>query len=243
MMNNPKNTIKLKLLALFLFSFFAYSAQGQTTVKASDIMMALKQGEAVKYKDVTVTGILDFTFMDEKMTDLPRRRSWWKSGGDNTVNEVIESKLSFENVVFKDHVIAYYHDDRTEYTFTADFENNVNFKNCIFQRNSMFKYSEFEKAASFEGSSFEEESTFKYAEFSELADFANTKFDEDGIFKYTKFRRGVSFISARFEQSLDLKYTEVRGDFEIKDLYVRQDIDSKYTDINGKGFAKFTPRN
>lgn len=242
-MKNLRTSVKSRLLLLTVLSIFAFSAQAQTTVKASDIMEALKKGKEIKYENVTVTGVLDFTFMDEKLPDLPRRRSWWKSNGDNTVNELIESKISFENVTFKDHVIAYYHDDRSEYTFTADFENDVMFKNCSFQRDAMFKYSEFGRDASFEGSSFEEESTFKYAEFSEVANFTNTKFDEDAIFKYSKFRSGVSFASARFERSLDMKYTEVRGDFDVKDLYVRGDIDTKYTDINGRDFAKYMLKN
>jgi hypothetical protein len=242
-MKNLKKAISLKLLAVLFLSLYAVSANAQATVKAADIMLALKKGEAVKYENVTVTGVLDFTFMDEKLADLPKRRSWWRNGGDNTVNEVIESKITFENVIFKDHVIGYYHDDRSEYTFTADFENDVIFKKCTFEGNAMFKYSEFERQASFESSIFEEESTFKYAEFSETANFAQTKFEEDGVFKYTKFRRGVSFLSARFERSLDMKYTEVRGDFDIKDLYVRWDIDTKYTDINGKGFAKYMLKN
>lgn len=242
-MKNLKNSFGLSLFSFFLLSFGSFSSFAQTTVKATDIMMALKKGEAVKYENVTVSGVLDFTFMDEKLPDLPRRRSWWRNGGDNTVNEMIESKISFENVTFEDDVIAYYHDDRSEYTFTADFENDLVFKNCTFQRNAMFKYSEFERVASFQGSVFERESTFKYAEFSESADFSKTKFEEDGIFKYTKFRRGVSFIAARFERSLDMKYTEVRGDFEVSDLYVRSDIDTKYTDINGKGFAKYMLKN
>lgn len=242
-MKNLRTSLSSRLLLLTFLSVFAFSAHAQTTVKASDIMEAVKSGKEIKFENVTVTGVLDFTFMDEKLPDLPRRRSWWNNGGDNTVNEIIESKISFENVVFEDHVLAYFHDDRSEYTFTADFENDVLFKNCTFRRDAMFKYSEFERDASFEGSSFEEESTFKYAEFSEVANFANTKFDEDGVFKYSKFRRGVSFASARFERSLDMKYTEVRGDFDIKDLFVRWDIDTKYTDINGRGFAKYMLKN
>ena len=202
-------------------------------------MEAMRKGENISYENVTVTGVLDFTYMDEKKEDLPVRRRWWRNGGDNTVNEVIESKISFKNVTFEDDVLAYFHDDRSEYTFTADFENDVIFENCSFKRDAMFKYSEFERYASFEGSTFDDETTFKYAEFEEKVSFASTTFDEDAIFKYTKFRDGVSFEKARFERSLDMKYTKVRGDFDIKGLYVRWDINTKYTDINGRGFSKY----
>jgi hypothetical protein len=233
------NMARTGLFALLL-SIFVLSVQAQTkTVNASEIMDAIKKGKEVKYENVTVEGVLDFTFMDEKLPDLPTKRRWWRNGGDNTVNEVVESKITFVNVVFKDDVLAYYHDDRSEYTFTADFENDVTFRNCKFERNAMFKYSEFERYASFEGSEFTDDSTFKYAEFEEKVSFSSTKFEEDAVFKYTKFREGVSFEEARFERSLDMKYTEVRGDFDIKGFYVRWDINSKYTKINGRSFSKY----
>lgn len=232
------NLTRTGLFALAL-SLCAVVAQGQSkTVQASEIMDALKKGKEINYQNVTVEGVLDFTDMDQKMPDLPTKRRWWKNGGDNTVNQVIESKITFENVTFSDDVLAYFHDDRSEYTFTADFENDVTFKNCKFKRNAMFKYSEFERHVNFEGSEFSDDTTFKYAQFEEKVSFASTKFDEDAIFKYTKFREGVSFEDARFERSLDMKYTKVRGDFDTKGLYVRWDIDTKYTDINGRGFSK-----
>lgn len=231
-------------IALLFLGFLTESALGQsgTSVKASDIMDAMKDGKDISYENVTVTGTLDFTYMDDKSPDLPRQRRWWRNGGDNTVNEVIESKISFVNVTFEEDVIAYYHEDRSGYTFTADFENNVLFKNCNFKRDAMFKYSEFERDASFEGTSFLDETTFKYAQFEEKADFSNATFDEDAIFKYTKFRDGVSFTATRFERSLDMKYTKVRGDFETKDMFVKWDLDTKYTDINGRSFSKYMLR-
>ncbi len=234
-------TLAIATLVITIFSVDAFGQSG-TTVKAEDIMDAMKKGTDITYENVTVTGVLDFTYMDEKSPDLPRRRRWWRDGGDNTVNEVIESKISFVNVTFEEDVIAYYHEDRSGYTFTADFESDVKFENCNFKRDAMFKYSEFERDASFEGSTFDDETTFKYAQFEEKANFAKSTFDEDAIFKYTKFRDGVSFTGARFERSLDMKYTKVRGDFDVKDMYVRWDIDTKYTDINGRSFSKYMLR-
>lgn len=114
--------LRTTVLSFFLVASFSFSASAQQTVSASDIMLAIEKGQEVNYSNVTVTGLLDFTFMEEKEADLPRRRRWWRDGGDNTVNEDIESKITFTNVTFQDHVIAYYHNDRTEYTFTADFE-------------------------------------------------------------------------------------------------------------------------
>lgn len=238
-MKTQINSLRRAGMVMALLSIISFSAWSQTKVSAADIMKDMKSGKDITYENVTITGVLDFTYMEEKEEDLPVRRRWWRSGGSNVVNEVIESRISFVNVTFDDDVIAYFHNDRTEYTFTADFENDVVFKNCTFKRDAMFKYSQFERDASYEGSTFSRETTFKYAEFEEKALFAETKFEEDAIFKYTKFRDGVSFEQARFERSLDMKYTKVRGDFDVKGLYVRWDIDTKYTDINGRGFSKY----
>lgn len=234
--------LRTTLLSFFLIASISITAKAQQTVSASEIMEAVKKGEDVNYSNVTVTGVLDFTFMEEKEGDLPRRRSWWRGGGDNTVNEDIESRISFTNVTFQDHVIAYYHDKRTEYTFTADFEKEVTFKNCDFQRDAMFKYSTFERGASFSGAQFNGESTFKYAEFEEEGDFSNAFFDDDAIFKYTKFRSGASFNAAKFDRSLDMKYTKVRGDFDMKDMVVRWDMDTKYAEVNGRNLDRYKDR-
>jgi hypothetical protein len=211
----------------------------QQTVKASDIISAIKKGKDITYKDVTITGVLDLTFMNEKLPDLPKKRKWWKNGGSNTVKESIDSKISFVNCTFKDDVLAYIHDEDSGYTFIANFEDDVIFKNCRFKGDAMFKYSGFEGIADFSNATFEKSTTFKYADFDTKANFANTVFEEDAIFKYTEFKDGVSFNNARFKENLNIKYTQVNGDFDIKGMRVARDIDSKYTDINGKGLSNY----
>lgn len=234
-MNTQKTT---QLILLLCAMVFTTSLSAQNKVDATTIMEAIKSGETVKFENVTVTGVLDFTFMDDKIDDLPRR-SRWRRNGDNEVEEYIESKITFKNVVFEDDVLAYYHDKRSEYTFTADFEKAVTFENCDFRRNAMFKYSTFEEGAIFAGSSFNDENTFKYAEFEGTADFSNTYFDDDAIFKYTEFKDGASFKAAKFDRSLDMKYTKVRGDFDVKGMDVRWDINTKYTEVNGRSFNRY----
>ena len=233
-----KTQKSLQLMLLLCAMVFTTSLKAQNTVKATDIMEAIKNGEEVSYQNVVVIGVLDFTFMDEKMDELPSRSRWWRNG-DNEVEEYIESKISFKNVVFEEDVLAYYHDKRSGYTFTADFEKSVTFENCDFKRNAMFKYSTFEEGASFAGTKFNDENTFKYAQFEEMADFSNAYFDDDAIFKYSKFRDGVSFNGAQFDRSVDMKYTQVRGDFDVKDMDVRWDIITKYAEINGRSFSRY----
>ena len=228
---------------LLLTLLFSISITAQQTVKANDILNDIKRGKTISYKNVTITGVLDMTYMNEKLSELPTKRRWWKNNGSNSVEETIENKITFINCVFENDVLAYFHDEDSGYTFIANFENDIRFKNCQFKRDAMFKYSDFEGNADFSGSTFKESTTFKYAKFKNRVSFANTVFDESAIFKYSKFKDGVSFNNAHFKEDLNLKYTQVRGDFDIKGMKVAYDINSKYTDINGHGLSKYLLEN
>ncbi|MEQ9403453.1 MAG: pentapeptide repeat-containing protein [Cyclobacteriaceae bacterium] len=232
------STASRVIMILLLGAFSLRAALAQQIVDARQIMKDINSGKDISYENVTIEGDLDFTYMDYKIDDLPRRSKWWNNG-NNEVDETIEVKISFVNCTFTDDVLAYIHDDPTGYTFTADFEREVTFKNCEFKRKAMFKYSEFDEEVDFSGSKFRRESTFKYAEFDESASFANTTFNDDAIFKYSDFERGVSFENAIFEESLNIKYLEVRGDFNINKMKVDDDIDAKYTSINGRSFSSY----
>ena len=228
------------VLSLILFAFmFSSYAFAQQTVKASDIMRDIKMGKTISYNNVTISGTLDMTYMNEKLPDLPKKRSWWKNGGSNSIKEQIESSISFTNCTFEDNVYAYYHEEDSGYTFIANFENDVRFANCTFKGEALFKYSDFESNADFKDSKFGSRTTFKYAKFNTNVSFANSTFDEDAIFKYTQFRDGVSFNNTKFRDDLDIKYTKVSGEFDITNMTVADNIDSKYTKINGKGFNKY----
>ena len=238
--------MKTKRYTRFAFALlaiaFTTNLTAQTQVKASQVMKAIKNGETIAYENVTITGVLDFTFMDDKLDEFPRRSRWWRDG-TNEVKETIESKVTFKNVVFEEDVLAYFHDKRSGYTFTADFEQEVIFENCQFLRDAMFKYSVFEEGATFSGSKFQRENSFKYAEFESRADFANTYFDDDAMFKYTEFNEGVSFRKAVFDGSVDMKYTKVSGDLDIEDMDVRWDIITKYAEVNGRSFTRYLINN
>ena len=229
-------TFLLLTMVAFLTTSFT---NAQSTVRASDILNDIKNGKAVSYSNVTITGDLDMTYMDDKLPDLPKKRKWWKNGGSNSVEEQIEGSVSFTNCVFEDNVYAYFHDEDTGYTFIAHFEDNVTFTDCTFEEEALFKYSAFERGANFKGSKFNKRSTFKYAKFHESVSFADTEFEEDAVFKYSEFKEGVSFNTAAFNEDLDIKYAKVKGNFDISNMTVADDIDSKYTKINGKGFNKY----
>ena len=240
--------MKKYISILSLFVFIAASSFAQKTVQAEDIIKDIKAGKDVSISNATIEGVLDFTYMEEKLDDLPRRKKKWWNGnwnwGSNTVNNTIETKVSFTNCTFTDHVLAYIPDsDDSGYTFIANFEDDTIFKNCTFERKAMFKYSEFDRNASFEGAQFEDDTTFKYAKFDNYISFANSRFSESATFKYSEFSDGVSFKNAKFEEDLNIKYTKVRGKFNISEMKVAYDIDSKYTKINGQSFSKYLLNN
>jgi translation elongation factor P/translation initiation factor 5A len=255
-----KNTSKLTALIVCLF--MAVSISAQKRIQASQIIQDVKKGKKITYKNATIVGVLDFTFMEEKIDKLPKRKksSWWKNvSKDNKIEEMIKSNVSFENCTFEDDVYAYIHDEDSGYTFVASFTEDVVFKNCTFKERAYFKYSDFEETADFSNSKFQgdstfkyakfmsdvsfksttyrEASTFKYAKFSNKVSFANAVFNESATFKYTQFKDGVSFNKTRFEQDLDIKYTKVYGDFDIAGMHVEYDVNSKYTQVNGRKFS------
>jgi len=228
--------LNLKNSLLILAVIISQQSYAQISIRASKIMDDIKDGKDITYSNMTIEGDLDFTYMAEKDGNLGSHR-WWN--GTNTVNEQIDVEISFVNCTFEDDVLAYIHVERTGYTFTADFEREVTFKNCNFRGDAMFKYSQFDREVTFEGSKFNRKNSFKYAEFDERANFADTMFDDDANFKYTEFDDGVSFNGVEFRESLNIKYLDVRGDFDIDGMEVADDIDAKYTEINGRSFTKY----
>lgn len=249
------------LITTLLFTLLFASTFAQRTINASDIMRDIKNGKTISITNATIEGVLDFTFMEDALPNLPKRKRWWSNGGSNTIEKQISNLISFTNCKFRDNVLAYIPHKESGYTFIANFEDNVSFKNCVFKRKAMFKYSEFEGDAYFSESKFLDDTTFKYAEFKERSSFKNTLFDEPATFKnadfdqfvsfanaifketatfkYTKFNNGVSFNSTKFNEDLIIKYTKVSGNFDITNMEVEYSIDSKYATINGKKFNKY----
>ena len=248
-----------KLLSLSFILCISISLSAQTKIKASTILTAIKNHEEITYKNVIITGVLDFTFMEEQLKNSPRKKKrWWNIDKKNYVETQVKSRISFENCTFQDPVYAYIHNEGTERTFIANFEEDILFKNCTFNDEALFKYSNFEKKAIFSNSHFKDASTFKYAKFHDAISFFNTTFDasssfkytnfsehvsfaksifeESATFKYAKFENGVSFKRTQFKEDLNLKYTEVSGEFDVTGMSISFDIDSKYTKINGRPF-------
>lgn len=245
----------LVLIALFLACSGHLFAQ---TVDANEIIRKAKNGEDVRYENVTIDGVVDLTPYYDEIDELPKRGLF--SSGDNKIENTIKGKITFINCEFEDNFIAYYHDDRSEYTFISHFDGEVTFKDCTFRRDAAFKYSEFREGAdfsnttfgdnsnfkyaefkdesTFEKSRFEEDSDFKYAEFDEMVNFANAVFKEDANFKYAEMEDGVKFTNTIFDGFWNIKYTEMDRDVDLEGIKVNDDLDAKYTKINGRSFNR-----
>ncbi len=252
---------------LILFTFIVTTnIQSQNKVSASDLLKEIKAGKDITVSNAIIDGVLDLTYMNDALPNLPKRKSrWWNKGGSNTIEKQITGRISFVDCTFNDDVLAYIPDEDSGYTFVANFESDVIIKDCTFKRKAMFKYSDFSKNTDFSGTKFledstfkyakfmknisfenvhfEEPATFKYAEFKQFVSFSNSIFKETATYKYTEFKNGVSFNNVKFEEDLNIKYTKVNGDFDIKNMKVNYEIDSKYTQINGKSFSKYTLNN
>jgi hypothetical protein len=213
---------------------------GQSSVDARDILDDIKHGKDVSYKNVTIQGDLDLTyFFEKKYEEKYKERKSWFGSNDNVVEEIIDSSIRFENCTFQDDVLAYFHDEYSEYTFVASFNDDVIFKNCNFKEKSAFKYSEFDAKTDFSESTFNEEANFKYAKFRQSADFGGAFFDDNANFKYAKFRNGLNFSYTTFDRDLNLKYAKIYGDFSSSKMKVKYDLDVKYAEVNGESFSKY----
>lgn len=248
-----------KTFPFFICLCISISAGAQTTISATTILSDLKNNKDIIYKNAVITGVLDFTFMEEQLKSKAiKTKRWWNTDKKKPIENQIKSRISFENCTFESPVYAYINEENSQNTFVANFEEDVLFKNCTFKEEALFKYSNFEQSANFSGSNFKDASTFKYAKFHAESSFFNTIFAasssfkyasfrknvsfakstfwESATFKYSKFGNGVSFNQTQFKEDLNIKYTKVTGEFNITGMSVTYDIDAKYTKINGQPF-------
>ena len=253
--------MKTFTLSCILIIFSVVHLFAQRTIDASDIIRQINEGKPVTFQDATITGILDFTALDNR--ELVKENGGWFGGGNDQYESKVEVKIEFIDCMFKDDVLAYYNDD--DATYIAHFEEPVKFEKCVFEEQSEFKYSEFARSSSFRESIFEEEANFKYAEFENDTDFSNCKFDGDANFKYAEydnlpnyagavfdkeanfkyveFDEGVNFEQAVFNDMANFKYCEFSDPLNIKSVTFNGEEDFKYTRINGQDFTSYLLNN
>jgi hypothetical protein len=233
----------------------------QDRVYASEIIEQINRGEDINYENVTIVGTLDLTDL-ENQRRKKNGSNWF--GSDNYLYESsIEVAIRFVKCEFTGDVLAYISEN--DNTYIADFEQDVVFSRCVFEKASAFKYSdfpeqadfsrsifkedanfkyaEFEQGLTFDGSVFEEDANFKYTEFDDQVGFANVIFEDEANFKYAEFPGGVSFEAAVFNDLANFKYTKFSEPLNIREVVFNGSEDFKYTEIDGKDFTSYLIRN
>ena len=237
----------------------------QSRISAETIINQINEGQPVEYNNVEIEGVLDLTNLKNRRLE-ESSGGWFGFGNSNdTYASEVEVRLSFTDCLFRDDVLAYYHDEDEKDTFVAHFNEDVTFRGCTFARASEFKYSEFSEAAHFQGSLFKREANFKYAEFSEAPVFAQSVFQQDANFKYAEFPQNTSFASVVFEREANFKYAEFPegttfeqavfnslANFKYSKFETPLNIDNvsfngsedfKYTEVDGEEFTTFLLEN
>ncbi|WP_210487551.1 pentapeptide repeat-containing protein [Rufibacter aurantiacus] len=211
---------------LLLFLLLPALAWAQTSVPASEIIAKINRGEAVSYQNATITGDLDLTQLQNKT--LKKNESGGKHDS-KVYNSTVTAPVSFTNCTFQGNVLAYYNPNSIdgdglkvnlqngkEEVYNTNFEKDVRFEKCTFEKRSAFKYSVFNADASFAGSTFQQEALFKYSKFNGKIDFAKARFNEVANFKYVNFPAKTDFKGASFNEEADFKYASFPqgGDFQ-----------------------------
>lgn len=254
----------MKNLSLFFALFLSLSgyALAQSRVSADEIIKKINNGEDVRYENVKIKGVLDFTNLNNR--EVTDQENNWFGYDSKTYESQVEVAVEFVECIFVDDVLAYYNDEDDD-TYIAHFEDDVIFRQCSFERDSEFKYSEFPEMADFSKSVFTRSANFKYAEFEEGPNFADcifqreanfkyaeyddmpnykaVVFEDDANFKYADFPEGVNFESAIFNELANFKYSKFSEPLNLNGVVFNGDEDFKYTKVEGKDFTTYLIQN
>jgi uncharacterized protein YjbI with pentapeptide repeats len=216
---------------LFLLILIPFLGIAQDKINASEIIDLINSGQDVVLKQKVVIGTLDFTELNNKEKVEGKEKPRYKS--------VVAVKLDFENCEFEDAIIAFKNLESKEgvygEVYTANFDQEVTFKSCVFRNDFSAKYSHFQEKVSFEASSFKEDANFKYAKFKEFAGFGNILFKEGANFKYAKFYQDADFYSNEYSAYADFKYAKFEERATFKNSIFGDYADFKYTNFAKNG--------
>jgi uncharacterized protein YjbI with pentapeptide repeats len=242
---------------LMLVCMFPAAVIAQKTVTAASIINDINNGTAVSVTDAQITGDLD-------LTHLTNMKAESQNSSDKVFISTVTSPVSFINCNFSGKVVGYFNPDsdkpfvKNSTVYNTNFNADVNFNNCTFNKEVIFKYSEFNAKVSFAGSHFNDDAMFKYAkfetgpkfngsafktaifkyvEFPEGYDFSNAAFEQEADFKYAKFMHDGSFANAKFKNGSDFKYANFSSPVNLKAASFNGSNDFKYTTLDDKKVA------
>ncbi len=96
----------------------------QENVSAQDIISKINKGEEVYYENATITGDLDFRYVEDVEKEGDRE---FFGNRDLTIKYHVNSDLKFVNCEFQGEVIGYWHNDKNDELHIAHFHGDVYF--------------------------------------------------------------------------------------------------------------------
>ena len=210
---------RLVLLLFFVFSSFIIA---DARIESQTIIESIRDGEAVQFQYKTITNDLDFTELCDKDSALPEKEEtvMEKVLGifvDINIEENqevqcdIEVQIEFIDCTFQDRVVGWVNDEENAISYNAVFQDKVEFSNCNFKDEFLFKYSKFNGKTNFSENKFKKAALFKYADFIQSVSFAKSIFSKEANFKYTSFPQRANFSGSHFNNTANFKYTTIDG--------------------------------
>ena len=228
---------RMILLSIIAFSSFIIA---DARIESQTIIESIRAREAVQFQNITITGDLDFTELCDKDSTLP--------GKEETVMEKvlgifvdinieenqevqcdIEVTIEFIDCTFQDRVVGWVNDEKNAISYNAVFQDKVEFSNCNFKDEFLFKYSEFNGKTIFSENNFKKTALFKYADFSQSVSFAKSIFSKEANFKYTKFPQNTKFAGSHFKNAANFKYTDFEDFVDFSEVSFNSEANFKYT--------------
>ena len=162
------------------------SARGITDpVDATSVIRDLNAGKNIFIQDKTISGDLDFTTLENKVTE-----------GRGLKRVYVTGAITFINCVFTGKISAY--SGENESITLSDFSKNVTFSECQFKDIFTFREAVIHGNTSFNGSFFIGKTNFEGVRFLGEAGFNKANFGEELRFQNAVFTFKSNFMDAVF---------------------------------------------
>ena len=227
---------------MILLSIIAFSSCiiADARIESQTIIESIKGGQAVQFQNITITGDLDFTDLCDKDSALPEKEEtvmekvlgFFVDINIEENQEVqcdIEVPIEFIGCTFQDRVIGWKNDEENAISYKVVFQDMIEFSNCTFKDEFLFKYSEFNGKTIFSENNFKKTALFKYANFSQSVSFAKSIFSKEANFKYTSFPQNTNFAGSHFNNTANFKYTDFEDFVDFSEASFNSEANFKYT--------------
>jgi len=218
--------MKRNLILVSIFSLFPLFVYSQSSVDAGDIIEKINKGVEVHYENITITGKLDFTAIEDVTED--KDKPW--SGFPRLYICHVRILVKFHNCLFKDDVMGHI-SKRKEEMYKTVFYDEVVFDSCQFGGEFSFRHSDFKKRVSFKNTVFDDSVVFRHVSFDGSAVFTGSSFNDDMDFRHTDFNGDACFEESLFEHDADFRHTHFCGKIEFDKSVFNKTADFGHTEF------------